>query len=1749
MPRLLSLLLPLLLLAPARSQPYQTSFANITVDRVEGAFQDPSVYRIDPASGALELAIPIGPGIGAGALRFTPTVVSRQAQQLGYFHVRDMWGGGELWTVTPSFMSILPGYLDLKTGPELDSDATTYVSQYEVGDGVGGSLDGPPTPAEQAVDGTTLLRTFGYAAAAVAEMGPFGLEGSVPFVKYTSTGDLFIALEEEGAPRFTLRCANTHYQTPAKALIIHRDLAYEFTSVYQGAEAGGRYSVRINRFRLTGIRTRSGQRIQITYAGGPNSPDYTAEWLRDGQPTGVRIVFRQEGGVIRIDYPADAAGAAPSFTLETGLSCPDLNNPIYYSLCGIYNTTRFDQSQHRAYITTPMYQSVRRITNNRTGSALSISYADTVWAGHGAFGAHYTLPNALTFPSGRKVQLHWSQYPFRRNDARNGVWKGYYLELANRPYYQEFNKDALTLGVDRVEETDLAGEQRVTTYARTVPRPANGTSRNGWSSLDFRVVIGRPDGSSVVETYWPPLQGSDGGPGSPWLDQVATLAHLKHVLKERAYYPAGATPGMLAARTESYRDLSLRRNGIPSETIDHSVVPVPLWKVTVDNLLGTTESEMLADWAGSPVFAWKSTLREVRGTAPEQPGDRSLQRRPRGPVYELRSERSFDPLPALGLFPRPAGERVHILQDLSGGLAPGQPQEAFLPWTQLTYDAAHPALDRVLESTQRGAATRVVTTFQYQAEAGDGADRIESVSVHSPDYPGEAGIERFGYDSLGRLSTIQKRGAGWSLGQETDVLGRPVARTDANELATRYRWDEEDRLTAILPPAPLLETRIEYASDHRGATITRGEQWRENRYNGFGERVLSRMRVGQELFHKVFKHDPGGRKVFESVWLPGPGAEGEPQEGLAGQRWSYDGLGRPTGHTDPNGVRTQTQYSMLDRLVTSAPGTPAARTFTCRSDIAGRLVEVLDPLGQSTRYGYDPAGRLALVTQGGAGKSVAQERRMQYGDLGWLTALTDPEHGSTTFGQFNVLGQAGLVTVRGDGTGAPRVLRRTYDATQERLTGVTSDDGSVAQRFAYDRADAGGRPAASFGAANGRMTCARDGTVALFRSYGGAGGALSALDTRVGPEGTPLTWSQRFEVDGYGNRVLAATAQSRLAFDQDPTQGIPSGLRRNGVLLASGSVGPAGQLRDLSLANGIRAAFSYDPDQLRLHALDYSAPGARPRHQWTLDYDGLGLPVSNGEDRFPERDLLGRLGKAEVALADAEGRPDPARRISQSFGYDVFGNLIRSLATGDLPGAPIGGSSLNNFTFNAAEQAALARNNHLPATASGVPTGAAYDPQGNLTDIFSQASGGAPRPVHLTYDALARVRSASCAGTVEQYEYSPDGLRTVIREYRGQALLKTRYNLYNDARQLASQYEVPGAAPAQPLWTRDLLYLGARQVGEADGKGVHLALVDPLGTPRTLLDAQGNVESRQKFLPFGETIDRTGSLTAAKGFTDHEQTDASGLIYMQGRFYLPQYHRFVSPDPGGSQHPENPQSWNLYSYALNDPTMLIDPTGLEGVPWYLGGSSPMVDRALGGLYGMAVSGNPGFQMIAQGADVVSAAINAVGNKNLPMLSNLGQAAAGGAGTGQLLLSHSMEVPTSIMAGEVGGTLLGRAVGFFLRPGATTLSNPIPDTLARVIPNGIPATTLGRPGSMDVFVTAASDIQGMNAAQIADRLSIQPSLTGFKVIQFPTPEVGLASPVFRMDPGFVGGGLTAGGAREFVLPNQPIPSGATTWISQ
>src|SRR5690606_10986023 len=66
--------------------------------------------------------------------------------------------------------------------------------------------------------------------------------------------------------------------------------------------------------------------------------------------------------------------------------------------------------------------------------------------------------------------------------------------------------------------------------------------------------------------------------------------------------------------------------------------------------------------------------------------------------------------------------------------------------------------------------------------------------------------------------------------------------------------------------------------------------------------------------------------------------------------------------------------------------------------------------------------------------------------------------------------------------------------------------------------------------------------------------------------------------------------------------------------------------------------------------------------------------------------------------------------------------------------------------------------------------------------------------------------------------------------------------------------------------------------------------------------------------------------TTDRGYTGHKMLDGVNLIHMGGRVYDPAIGRFVSADPN-IPHPYNSQGYNRYSYVLNNPLSLVDPSG------------------------------------------------------------------------------------------------------------------------------------------------------------------------------------------------------------------------------
>jgi RHS repeat-associated protein len=198
--------------------------------------------------------------------------------------------------------------------------------------------------------------------------------------------------------------------------------------------------------------------------------------------------------------------------------------------------------------------------------------------------------------------------------------------------------------------------------------------------------------------------------------------------------------------------------------------------------------------------------------------------------------------------------------------------------------------------------------------------------------------------------------------------------------------------------------------------------------------------------------------------------------------------------------------------------------------------------------------------------------------------------------------------------------------------------------------------------------------------------------------------------------------------------------------------------------------------------------------------------------------------------------------------------------------------------------------------------GASYDAAGNQVVVTGDT---------MAYDAENRLALAteapSLGGGTENYIYDGDGRR--IGKWGPNSA--TVY-VYDALGQLAAEYST--AANAPPCTT---CYLSD----------------DHLGSTRLVTDQNGSVVARHDYLPFGEETAPNAADNINQKFTGKERDQETGIDYFGARYYGGALGRFTSPDPisGTVLHILNPQRWNMYAYAVNNPLAFVDPDGQDAI--------------------------------------------------------------------------------------------------------------------------------------------------------------------------------------------------------------------------
>ncbi|KAB7770986.1 MULTISPECIES: RHS repeat-associated core domain-containing protein [Xanthomonas] len=110
----------------------------------------------------------------------------------------------------------------------------------------------------------------------------------------------------------------------------------------------------------------------------------------------------------------------------------------------------------------------------------------------------------------------------------------------------------------------------------------------------------------------------------------------------------------------------------------------------------------------------------------------------------------------------------------------------------------------------------------------------------------------------------------------------------------------------------------------------------------------------------------------------------------------------------------------------------------------------------------------------------------------------------------------------------------------------------------------------------------------------------------------------------------------------------------------------------------------------------------------------------------------------------------------------------------------------------------------------------------------------------------------------------------------------------------------------------------------ASAQTVRYVHTDGLGSVVLVTDNNRNIVERSEYEPYGNLLNHP--ISDGPGYTGHVNDAATGLNYMQQRYYDPQIGKFLSVDPV-TPYSKPGKNFNRYNYAANNPYLFVDPDG------------------------------------------------------------------------------------------------------------------------------------------------------------------------------------------------------------------------------
>ena len=754
---------------------------------------------------------------------------------------------------------------------------------------------------------------------------------------------------------------------------------------------------------------------------------------------------------------------------------------------------------------------------------------------------------------------------------------------------------------------------------------------------------------------------------------------------------------------------------------------------------------------------------------------------------------------------------------------------------------------------------------------------------------------------------------------------------------TNYAYDSNGNITSqsVYPYSSSTARTSTYQYDYYNrltkATDPLGV-WKEFTYNTDGTVASTRNYIG----YTYYTYDDFGRLVSESrpdtttvstsfTWNTNNGgryAITKSGTNIPTETTVYDALNREVRQQqtrfDGNQLKVDKVYDAYGSLWKESypykTGSPTYIQYTY--DSYDRPVTKSE-IGKTTTYSYN--GLQTTVNDGTISTTTTTDA------LGGVVSVTDPA-GTINYALNGAGNPTSISAPASSGNGITTSI--TYDTYGRRKTITDPSSGTTTyyyhgtEGYLQSEKNAKNQTTSYVYDIYGRMTQKTSPEFYTTYSYDNN---LNKITAETSSNGTSTTYS--YDALGRPSLITENAVDSKwLQKKYTYTNGRVSAIKytsQNGVLTTENYYYTNGHMTSVKL-NGTTSIFTLSDENVQGRASNINTGTFSRYYGYTISgYPTSRVVITSGP---PKQNIQYSFNEQTGNLSS---RSFPMANITENFSYD---NLNRLTGFGgynavyDNNGNITSKGDVGSFAYNISGK---------PYAVSDV----------TLTNSISVGTQ------NVSYYSFDRPNEISDNGYTASFTYNGNYDRVKMQMLHNSSASLTRYYL-------GGCYELD----VKPSGTTERLYLNGGYydaptvlIKQGNSSSVYQILRDHLGSITHVLNSSGTVVQELSYDAWGRlrnpstfalyTPTNEPDLYLGRGYCGHEHLTGLGLINMNARLYDPLLGRFLSPDPY-IQAPEHSQSFNRYSYCMNNPLIYRDQNGefilelcLGLIGAYLGGAA------------------------------------------------------------------------------------------------------------------------------------------------------------------------------------------------------------------